>query len=385
MRSSVTARPKLKIAYVIDALHTDGAGTESQLRLLIEGMRARGHTVVLYVLRHTSFSADCDYPCEIRSAGFYSFFSLKSWRDAWQFRRAMIDQQFDVVHGFFNDVALLLPIILSFSKIRRFTSRRDMGIWYTWANLWVLRINALTRCKVISNSLAVLEHTKEREWLTPDRLFCVYNALHSKSGAQSESAIQLQAQIAASPAIAVGLVANIKPIKQIETLVNAAAEIKKQTQAHIDYHVIGAIADTAYAHEIQVLIEQHGLSDCFFMHGAIANVREVLQSFDIGVLSSASEGLSNTALEYLQAGLATVLSNTGGNPEIVTHGKNGLLFTPGDPHELAVQLKSLIEDAALRAQLGQAATASAERFSQAAMCETYAGIYTEKLAHWQTN
>lgn len=371
----------MKIAYVIDALHTDEAGTESQLRLLIEAMQTRGHSVRLYVLRHTEHSQYCDYPCEIEEVGFRSFFALESWRNAWRLRQALKRSSTEIVHGFFNDAALLLPPLLSFTNIKRFTSRRDMGIWYTMPKLWLLRLNAMSRCRIICNSLAVLRYTKEAEWLTADRMFCAYNALRAESAA-SAAASALAEQVAAANTVNVCLVANIKPVKQIDTLLRAAAKVAGLTSERVDYHIIGAIADAAYHRELLQLIDQLDLNERVHFHQAIPGIRAVLGHFDIGVLSSKSEGLSNTVLEYLNAGLATIASDTGGNPEVITHEQNGLLFAPGDSQQLAAQLTRLITDPELRSRLGHVATESAADFSMAAMSDAHEGIYRGTTAHW---
>jgi glycosyltransferase involved in cell wall biosynthesis len=367
----------VKIAYVIDALHTEGAGTESQLRLLIDSMQARGNTVSLHVLRHTDYSRHCEYPCTIQSVGFASFFSPASWLRAWRFRRWLARADVDVVHGFFNDCALLMPILLSFTKAKRYTSRRDMGIWYSFLSLLVLRLNALTDCEVICNSKAVLEHTHRREWLATNKLHFAYNAVHvSRTAELGADAQRLKTALEAKQAIAVCMVANIKPLKQFETLVEAAKLVADNHDAPVQYHFIGAIADPDYASELKVLIEEYGLTDSFHFNGPIPQARNILSAFDIGVLSSASEGLSNTIIEYLQAGLPAVVSRTGGNPELVSHQDNGLLFAPGNAQQLAIQLGELIASLELRQQLGRRAIESTNRFSIAAMCEAYEQIYS---------
>ena len=369
----------MKIVYVIDALHTESAGTEGQLKVLIAGMLGRGHNVELYVLRHTEFSRHCQFPCPIRAVGFDSFFSPISWWKAWRFRRYLLRNNFDSLHGFFNDVALLIPILLSFSPLRRFTSRRDMGIWYTQANLAILRFNARSDTQVICNSHAVLEHTQQAENISPAKLYCVYNAVsktETNNAGEHSAAAKLTSELAKSQATKVCLVANIKPLKQIETLIDAASLIAASSTAAIDYYIVGTIADPVYTEQLRAQIASSSLDQRFHFPGAVPNVRNILSDFDIGVLTSDSEGLSNTIIEYLSAGLATIASKTGGNPEVIQHGENGYLFERGNARQLADQIIELASEESIRIRLSRQAKTSANRFSVAIMLERYEAIYS---------
>jgi glycosyltransferase involved in cell wall biosynthesis len=80
----------------------------------------------------------------------------------------------------------------------------------------------------------------------------------------------------------------------------------------------------------------------------------MLGGFDVGLLCSDSEGFSNSLIEYQQAGLPVVCSETGGNPEIIEHGVNGFLYPVGDTDELSAQLVSLARAPELAMNMGRA-------------------------------
>jgi len=84
---------------------------------------------------------------------------------------------------------------------------------------------------------------------------------------------------------------------------------------------------------------------------------------DVFVLSSRSEGMPNAMLEAMANGRAVVASEVGGVPDIVTDGEDGLLVAPGAPEPLADAACRLLEDRALRARMGAAARARAERLT----------------------
>jgi len=79
------------------------------------------------------------------------------------------------------------------------------------------------------------------------------------------------------------------------------------------------------------------ISIMFHFLGQISNVEEYLSRCRIGVLCSTarySEGISNSVLEYMAAGLIPITTDIGAIPEIICNGVNGLLFKAGDWEEI---------------------------------------------------
>jgi glycosyltransferase involved in cell wall biosynthesis len=110
--------------------------------------------------------------------------------------------------------------------------------------------------------------------------------------------------------------------------------------------------------------------------GAHNRIPELLNAFDVYLLPSLSEGISNSLLEAMATGLPVVATATGGNPEVVENGKSGLLFPVGDSIKLAEQLLDLESSPHMRAQLGRAAIGRVrEEFSIESMVRNYARLY----------
>ncbi|HEX4510569.1 MAG TPA: glycosyltransferase [Burkholderiaceae bacterium] len=110
------------------------------------------------------------------------------------------------------------------------------------------------------------------------------------------------------------------------------------------------------------------------------DVQRLLPAFDLFVLPSLSEGMSNTLLEALAAGVPAVASDVGGNREIVRDGIEGRLFPSEDEGALADALSRLVDDAALRRTLGEAARQRARSsFDLRAMVGRYEELY-ERVA-----
>src|SRR5207249_5545647 len=112
-------------------------------------------------------------------------------------------------------------------------------------------------------------------------------------------------------------------------------------------------ANREHSDRVRARIQQVGLSHQVFLLGSRSDVPSILRASDIGVLSSASEGMPLALLEYGMAGLPTVATRVGQVPEVLDQGRAGILVEPGRLEELATALLSLLRSAELRAKLGQ--------------------------------
>jgi len=64
-------------------------------------------------------------------------------------------------------------------------------------------------------------------------------------------------------------------------------------------------------------------------------VERELEKYDIGLMCSRKEAFGRVTVEYMMANMLVIGANTGGTPEIITHGENGYMYEPGDINKLA--------------------------------------------------
>ena len=123
-----------------------------------------------------------------------------------------------------------------------------------------------------------------------------------------------------------------------------------------------------------------GLADRVLFTGAIDDVRPVLRSCDAFVMSSYSEGMPCALMEAMAMGKAAVSTNVGGVSEVAEHEKHALLVPARSPEALADALARLMDEPALRIELGAAA---AERirsdFSHDSMIDRHVDLYESLL------
>ncbi|MBO0698348.1 MAG: glycosyltransferase family 4 protein [Zavarzinella sp.] len=112
-----------------------------------------------------------------------------------------------------------------------------------------------------------------------------------------------------------------------------------------------------------------------------ADVDRWLQTADVFVAPSRYESFGLIFLEAMRWGTPVIGTMAGGIPEIVEHGRSGLLVRPEAPADLAAALIRLLRDPGLRAGLGAAGRQRAEQeFSIEQMARRTAALYDEVLA-----
>jgi glycosyltransferase involved in cell wall biosynthesis len=107
---------------------------------------------------------------------------------------------------------------------------------------------------------------------------------------------------------------------------------------------IGNFSDSNYVNDLKSLIIKLNLSEVISLIGPANNIAEELIQADIGVLSSASEGLPLALLEYGLAGLPVVVTEVGDCPTVVNFGEFGKIIKVGDFDELYKGLEFFIKN-----------------------------------------
>jgi glycosyltransferase involved in cell wall biosynthesis len=147
-------------------------------------------------------------------------------------------------------------------------------------------------------------------------------------------------------------VANIRPQKDHSTLLKAmVAVIAKDLDAHL--LLVGDFADAAYKDQILREVVNLSIESNVTYLGRREDVSSILRTCDIAVLSSLSEGLPISLLEYGAARLPAISTNVGQCAEVLGDGLAGLLVPPAQPRELADAILALLGSEAERQRLGE--------------------------------
>lgn len=180
--------------------------------------------------------------------------------------------------------------------------------------------------------------------------------------------------------IAIGSVGRLVPVKDHATLLEALALVARQGLAFRAF----IAGEGPLRPDLESRASRLGIGDRVTLLGHRADVEMVLAALDVFVLSSVSEGLSNTIQEALCSGVPVVATHVGGADELVDEGQTGFLVGKQDPAAMAEALARLVGDASVRARFASRAAERAVReFGFEAMAGAYDALYRRLVAERQ--
>ena len=175
----------------------------------------------------------------------------------------------------------------------------------------------------------------------------------------------------------IGMVATFSEFKDFATYFNAA-QILLNERKDITFLAIGERTDSDLSRSY---IDGKYMDD-FRLLGSKSDIESYINVLDICVLSTFTEGISNSILEYMALGKPVVATSGGGTNEIVEDLKTGFLISPGNPEELAEKILILLNDDILRATMGKnGRDRIQETFSIDIMKEKFISEYKKLLSN----
>ncbi len=148
----------------------------------------------------------------------------------------------------------------------------------------------------------------------------------------------------------IGIVAALRPEKQHELFLHAAALVHRQSP-ECRYLIVG---DGPRQATLEALAGDLGLAGVVHFLGARGDVPQLLALIDVFVLTSKMEANPVSILEAMASGKPVVATRVGSVAETVLDGRTGYLVAPGSADEVAAKVLELLGDPVRAAALGQA-------------------------------
>ncbi|GAB4345913.1 MAG: glycosyltransferase [Candidatus Abyssubacteria bacterium] len=222
-------------------------------------------------------------------------------------------------------------------------------------------------CRLITVSRDMQSIVCRLTGLNQEKVTVIYNGVNIKGFHERESG---------NGRVAVASVGRLSPEKNFSTLLYAA----KQAAEGIPECRFLIAGDGPQRDELWHLAKELGLGERVIFLGHTENVSQLLAESRVFVLSSLTEGLSMSVIEAMAAGAPVVVTDVGGNREIVVDGETGFLVPPRDPEALANKVCLLLRDKALAKQMGENGRKRVESlFSQERMVRDYEQLYLSLL------
>jgi glycosyltransferase involved in cell wall biosynthesis len=214
---------------------------------------------------------------------------------------------------------------------------------------------------VIANSARVARKLVQSESVAPDRVSVVSNFIDESAfvppaeGVQEELLDELHIEKGSR---VVGIIANLRPVKDHATLLQAI-RLLRDGWPDLRLVVVGA---GECEDDLKALASDLGIPDRVRFAGLRPVNPNLHHLFEISVLCSLKEASSNSIIEAMAAGNPVVATDIGGNADLVLDGVTGFLVPPSDPCSLATAIETLLRNPGLRQTMGAAGQRRAREF-----------------------
>jgi glycosyltransferase involved in cell wall biosynthesis len=359
-------------------------GSERNIIQLLEGIDKNRFR--LYVARFASAHLAKDMKdkdasiMNLHGAGIYTISGLKNLAFLRRFVREEKISLILTYHESSDFYGLALSIICDIPVI---SSRRDMGFKTKPHHRLAYRLSGKYFDSVVAVSNAVRQEVVKRRWFHEGRTLTIYNGIDTVYCENTHDGIALKNRLGIHPKYpVVGMVANIRRIKGHQYFLEASSIIHR-SNPNVQFLIVGNdwTEPGFTVTDLKRYGEKIGVSQNLHFLGEREDVADLISLFDVAVLSSLSEGLSNVILEYMSSSKPVVATNVGGNPELVVHGQTGLLVPPADAQALAEAVLSLLGNEEMALRYGAAGRKRVEdKFGLGTMIREYEKLFERVLS-----
>ncbi len=370
---------QMRMLHLINGEHFSGA--ERVQQLLGQRLPETGVAPKFACLKPGKFPGLCGLPAEqVTSIGMQGRFDLSIVDRVAAYARSC---EAELLHAHTPRTALIanrvarrcgIPWIYHVhSPAARDSSRGIMNRINDWVERWSVR-NA--------DHIITVSRSLRREMLARgvdrSRLTAIANGVAGHSPINTSRRLTLDRW-------RIGMIALVRPRKGIEVLLQALALLSNDEQ-RITLDVIGGFETEAYESDVRKTIRNLGLQSTVTLCGFTNDVPSAIRGLDAMILPSLfGEGMPMVVLESMACGVPVIATRVEGTPEVVRHGREGLLANPNDPRSLADAILEFTSDRRRWAEMSvQAWNRHQERYSDVRMAHKTASVYRHVLDRVQS-
>jgi len=340
--------------------------------------------------------------CGHRKPGFF----IIDWRVVANLVRFVGEHQVTLLHAHNHAPNLYCTIVSIVTGVPIVVTRHGRGYstqrWVFLTRLLALRARTVVFVSGDAQRLAIVNHS-----VPAKKSIVISNGVNTRQfvpmvpevdSPMSAVSRNLGGEMAISlDAVVIGSVGRLAPEKNYSLLVKAFARLVNVENANgdtcglysTDNHepktnniatraYLLLVGDGSARGTLEAELDRLNLRKYCHITGMVSDVRPWLGMMDVFCLSSDTEGLSISLLEACACGLPSVVTDVGGNREVVVDEETGILVPKGDEQALSIALERLVDNTTLRKQMGVKARERVEdHYSLSTMIKEYAQIYQD--------
>jgi len=207
---------------------------------------------------------------------------------------------------------------------------------------------------IIANSQAGKDLLIREKKIPETKIRVVYNGIDFKRFAAQINSNKIRTEFdIPQDALVIGMIARYKPAKNHKMFFMVAKEIISK-YLNVYFLCIGDVHPkwNNYYKELTECLGKLGIKERIILAGKRFDIPDILNLMDISVLTSLWEGLPNTLIESMAAGIPVVVTDVSDNSLIVENGVNGFVVPINDVDMMVQKIRILLENEKLRKEIG---------------------------------
>jgi glycosyltransferase involved in cell wall biosynthesis len=282
--------------------------------------------------------------------------------------------QYDVIHchQYTPYVYGLLASIMTPAQVTFTEHGRFYPDYGTWKRKLVNPIFSFFTAHITAISVATKLALVKYENFSADKIAVIYNGISDKSDIIVDKKKLRKEWGIPSSAFLFGTISRLQPIKNQVMMIKAFMLVHDQFK---DTHLI-IVGDGVVRSKLETLALDLGIAEQVTFTGFQKNPYQFYKIIDVFLLSSFSEGTSMTLLESMSFSTSCVVTDVGGNPELIRNNQNGFIVNSDDVGSFADKCLEIYLNAELRGLLGDRAREIYEtEFAVEKMTLSYEQLY----------
>jgi glycosyltransferase involved in cell wall biosynthesis len=385
---------KIKVIHIITRL--DKGGSAQNTLLTCMGLAERYELVLVYGLSLESHMTECEQEAVesgikeaerkgVRVIAIPSLLrkispgqDLRAFFSVW---RLIIGERPAIVHTHTSKAGILGRCAAKLAGVPTIVHTPHGHVFYghfgTLASRFFLVIER--SMAFVTDCMVALTEAERNDYVAfsvsnPDKIVTIHSGVEIERYMKAEVEIaDKKRSLGLDPKeLVVGSIGWLLPIKGPMHLLRAMARV---WQSHPETRLL-FVGRGDMEEQLRAEAFRMGVSDKVTFLGWRNDIPEIIHTLDILVLPSLNEGMGRVLVEAMAAGKPVVASRAGGILDLVKHGHNGFLVTPGDVVGLSLAIEELVRDERLRNEMGSRGRTVAKNYSVEKMLREIDALYS---------
>jgi glycosyltransferase involved in cell wall biosynthesis len=280
-----------------------------------------------------------------------------------------------IVHSWLFHPNLIAAFVKIFKEYILITSKRGSNFWYQRRHFIVNKFVYKTSNLIMTNSKSLGDEISAYTNDVKEKIRIIPNGIDLDEIQNRIVHTNIVSRLKEQGFHIVGSVGRFVEEKRLDDIIKAAHNLSREHH-NLRFVIVGGGGKFEYYRE---LINSQGLDDYIFLTGEVDKASTFTCGFDIFLMASSSEGMSNALMEAMALKKPIIATNVGEIPSLIENHVSGILIPPCQPDQIVKGINFYIENELIAKAYGKRAYDTIQNYSLKRMTSKVDAMYSEAL------